>query len=117
MSKDRSWHADAECNNYPDPDLWHYQNSGWDDEQELQALRSVQAIEICSVCPVKAQCLAQGLEDENIYSATGGDGSIWGGLLTSERAIMAGFGNYHGSVRQEARHARRVKQLLGKIRR
>lgn len=115
MSKDRSWHEQASCNNYPDPDLWHYENTGWDDEQELQALRSVQAIEVCLDCPVKAQCLAQGMEEENIFSASGGSGSIWGGHLTSERAIKAGYGFGHNSVTQEKRHARRVRQLLGKL--
>lgn len=113
--KDRSWHEQGLCNDYPDPDLWHYENSGWDDEQELQALRSVQAIEVCAECPVKKQCLAQGMEAENILWSIGGSGSIWGGHLTSERAIKAGYGYGHNSVRHEARHARRVRQLLGKL--
>ena len=113
--RDISWHLEGHCSGHPDPDLWHYSNSGWDDEQELEALRSVQAIELCQGCPVKDRCLAQGMELENIYCGMGGDGSIWGGYMTSERARMAGLGLEHNSIRMEKRHARRVRQLLGKL--
>jgi hypothetical protein len=110
----RNWHQDAACNGHPDPDLWHYENSVYVDEQKLEALRSVQAIEICNVCPVKAECLKQGLEQQNILSI-GGSGSVWGGLLTGERALMAGLSYSHNSVRHERRHRATVRRLTGKI--
>ena len=110
----RSWHAEGLCNGHPDPDLWHYENSTLVDEQRLHVLRSVEAIEICHSCPVKAQCLAQGLEKENIMSV-GGVGSVWGGLLTGERALLAGLNHTHNSVRHEQRHRRDVRRIIGRI--
>ena len=110
----RSWHVEGLCNGHPDPDLWHYENSTLVDEQRLYVLRSVEAIEICHACPVKAQCLAQGLEKENIISV-GGVGSVWGGLLTGERALLAGLSHTHNSVRHEERHRRDVRRIIGRI--
>jgi hypothetical protein len=110
----RTWHAEGLCNGHPDPDLWHYENSTLVDEQRLYVLRSVEAIEICHDCPVKAQCLQQGLEQENIISV-GGVGSIWGGLLTGERALLAGLKHTHNSVRHEQRHRRDVRKIIARI--
>lgn len=110
----RDWHKEAACNGHPDPDLWHYDNSVYVDEQQLHVLRSVEAIEVCNGCPVKAQCLKQGLEQENIISV-GGVGSIWGGLLTGERALLAGLTHKHNSVRHEQRHRRDVRRKIAKI--
>jgi hypothetical protein len=77
-------------------------------------LRTVQAIEVCHTCPVKAECLAQGLESENILSV-GGVGSVWGGLLTGERALLAGLSYKHNSVRHEQRHRRDVRRKIGRL--
>lgn len=115
MNNERDWHTEALCSGHPDPDLWHYDNSVLQDEQQLQVLRSVEAIEICNDCPVKFDCLQQGLEPENLLWSIGGNGSIWGGRLTSERALMAGYKPTHNAVRHEARHARNVTQKLGRI--
>jgi hypothetical protein len=109
-----NWHQDGACNGHPDPDLWHYENSVYVDEQQLTVLRTVEAIEICHQCPVRAQCLQQGLESENIISV-GGVGSVWGGLLTGERALLAGLSTNHNSVRHEVRHRRDVRRKIGKI--
>ena len=110
----RGWHTEAACNGHPDPDLWHYENSVYVDEQQLTVLRTVQAIEICHRCPVKAQCLQQGLEKENVVSV-GGVGSVWGGLLTGERALLTGLSTSHNSVRHEARHRRDVRAKIGRL--
>ena len=110
----RTWHQEAACNGHPDPDLWHYENSIYADEQQLTVLRTVEAIEVCHRCPVKAECLKQGLESENVISV-GGVGSVWGGLLTGERALLAGLSNSHNSVRHEARHRRDVRRKIGRI--
>jgi len=115
MNNDRDWHNQGLCVGHPDPDLWHYDNSVLADEQQLQVLRSVEAIEICHTCPVKFDCLQQGLEDENILWSIGGNGSIWGGRLTSERALMKGYKYTHNAVRHEQRHARDVKAKLGRL--
>ena len=113
--KDRSWHEEASCSGNPDPDLWHYNNSIYDDERQLQVLRSVEAIDICNSCPVKAQCLAQGMEEENLIWSVGGNGTIWGGLMTSERARKAGYKGNHNAIFGERRHARQVREKLGKL--
>jgi hypothetical protein len=115
MSKNKEWQHQGLCVGHPDPDLWHYDNSVLQDEQQLQVLRSVEAIEICSTCPVKWDCLQQGMEPENLLWSIGGNGSIWGGRLTSERALMKGYKESHNMVRHEQRHARNVKRKLGRI--
>jgi hypothetical protein len=115
MNNDRDWHAEGACVGHPDPDLWHYENSIRHDEQKLEVLRSVEAIEVCDTCSVKWNCLQQGLEPENLLWSIGGMGSIWGGRLTSERGLMAGYQPSHNMIRHEERHARNVKAKLGRI--
>lgn len=112
--KDRTWHADGNCNRHPDPDLWHYNNSNDSDVQKLEVLRSVEAIELCNNCPVRMQCLEQGLDKENL-EFTGGHGSIWGGLLTVERYLLTTKKPQTMMVRAEQRHRRNVRQLIGRI--
>lgn len=115
MNINRGWHKEGLCSGHPDPDLWHYENTRLPDEQQLEVLRSVQAIELCNDCPVKAQCLAQGMEKENLISI-GGCGSIWGGFLTSERALMVnGNPNAH-TIRDERRHRVHVRAKIATIR-
>lgn len=114
--RNRSWHDKALCNGHPDPDLWHYENSPHRDVQQLQVLRSVEAIEICMECPVQKQCLDQGLENENVLTI-GGVGTIWGGMMTGERAQLAGLKETHNSIRHEGRHRRDVRARLARIRR
>lgn len=77
------WHSQARCSGHPDPDLWWYDWKQFKDEVELQVLRIIDALTLCDECPVKAQCLAQGLEDENIKHK-----GIWGGLMMSERVRL-----------------------------
>jgi hypothetical protein len=109
------WHKDALCAGHPDPDLWHYENTRYPDEQKLQVLRSVEAIAICNQCPVKAQCLQQGLEDENLSFAAG-CGSIFGGLMMAERyALKHGARSNIRRISPEDRHIRAVKRKQGMI--
>ena len=115
MLKDRSWHAEGLCNGHPEPDLWHYDNSPKPEIKDEQVERSVKAIRICSDCPVKWDCLQQGIEPENLLWSIDGHGSIWGGRLTSERALMAGYAPSHNMILKEQRHAGNVKRSLGRI--
>lgn len=112
--KDRSWHEQGLCVGHPDPDLWHYENSVFEDEQKLQALRSAEAIRICGECPVRAQCLEQGREAENMQY-TGGSGTVWGGLLMSERRLANNKMLSNRKLISEVRHRRDTRRLLGKI--
>jgi hypothetical protein len=111
---DRTWHAQGRCNQHPDPDLWHYENPRLADEQQLEVLRSVQAIELCNVCPVRVQCLEQGLERENL-EYTGGHGTIWGGLLTVERYLLTTKNPKAVRVKAEQRHRRNVRLKIARI--
>lgn len=114
MNNKNDWHAEGNCVAHPDPDLWHYENSMFADEKELQALRSVEAISLCRTCPVKNQCLTQGLEDENLQD-WGGWGTIWGGELLSDRYMMANKTTNGAIIRSEDRHRRTVKKKLAKL--
>lgn len=105
---DKSWHVEGLCSGHPDPDLWHYSSSDYKDEQMLEALRSIEAIEICNECPVKALCLKEGMLEENLGQKEG-NGAIWGGLLQSERL---GIVKRSGDIRRisyEERHRRLVR--------
>lgn len=77
------WHEQARCDGHPDPELWWYDFKQWKDEIELQVLRLKEAMELCDECPVKAQCLAQGLEEENLFHK-----GVWGGMMMSERVRL-----------------------------
>jgi hypothetical protein len=35
----RDWHNEALCQRHPDPDIWHYENSMFQDEQQLEVQR------------------------------------------------------------------------------
>lgn len=84
--KATEWMKQAYCAAYPDPDLWHYETSMIKDEAELNAWRMAEAIRICDLCPVKAECLAEGMKDENMLIFNGTEGTIWGGKTLGERA-------------------------------
>jgi hypothetical protein len=79
-----SWYKNAGCLNY-DPDWWFYGEfrSKQDFEYDVDKVRV--ALSICDSCPVKNECLKTGMEKKNMIT-----GSIWGGLLYSERLFLKG---------------------------
>lgn len=79
------WSDKARCAGHPDPDLWHYESSTKHDERELTTWRIAEAKLICEECPVKAQCLEEGLKPENLEAYGIIQGSIWGGRMLGER--------------------------------
>lgn len=110
-----SWHDQARCKNHPDPDLWFYNNSRFVDEQMLASLRIVEAMQLCGECPVQKLCLKQGMEKDNIEAGSIG-GSVWGGLMTSERLLLARKATPMSRyVRLEERARRQVRSLLSRI--
>jgi hypothetical protein len=112
--KDRSWHADGLCSGHPDPDLWHYSSSKVVDERELMEYQTAEAISICNQCPVKAQCLEQGLERENVIVPHYIDGSVWGGKMLGERLNIRD-GRITHKYQQEMAYLRAVRKKLAKI--
>lgn len=112
--RDTGWHERALCNGHPDPDLWHYENSVFEDEQKLQVLRSVEAIQICRKCPVIEECFKQGIESDNMQY-TGGASSIWGGMLMTQRYLLSVKNPSNRKLISESRHLRDVRRLLAII--
>lgn len=108
VKKVPDWHEQALCQAHPDPDLWSYKGFHDPDERRLQVLRLVEALEYCNDCPVKAQCLEQGMERENLVP-----GIIWGGLFTLERIKLTGVKKLH-SYRNEWILIRSVRKILNK---
>jgi hypothetical protein len=82
--------TNGSCATYPDPDIWFAQESEELDgvrpteyDKEVLVAKSTLALKICSTCPVKASCLAEGMKDDNL------DWGIWGGTLPAERLKLA----------------------------
>lgn len=79
----REWHKQGLCANEAS-DWWFYDMpTGGNLPPEVRNQIQV-AVNICQDCPVKLQCLEQGLEDENLIN-----GSIWGGMLYHQRRGIA----------------------------
>jgi len=65
---------------FPEPDRY---SKG--DEDKLQKLNAVEALEICSECPIRQACLDKSFTSiETVYYG------IWGGLLPFERLKAIG---------------------------
>jgi len=76
------------CSTHPTPDLWFpTQPKGRPTraKRKIVADNAMLAISICQGCPVKAECLAEGMKPDNI------EHGIWGGMLAGERILMAGI--------------------------
>jgi hypothetical protein len=59
---------------------------GFATRTKMQALsnNTKQAIQICDTCPIKTQCLEEGMKEENISYG------VWGGLMAGERLMSTG---------------------------
>ena len=79
----REWHKDALCANEAS-DFWFYEMPVGGQLTPDIKNQIIIAVKLCGVCPVKSQCLDQGLERENLII-----GSIWGGLVFRERQYLA----------------------------
>ena len=86
------------CSTHPNPDLWFpEQPQGRPSERKRKILANkvMLATAICAGCPVKAECLAEGMKPENI------EHGIWGGLLAGER-IRLSRTRRSGTIREQA---------------
>lgn len=79
------------CYGSENPDLWYSEavekdtRGGPTRAQLDEAMNnSLQALEICSRCPIRKQCADEGMRPENL------DMGIWGGMMSGERMILAG---------------------------
>jgi hypothetical protein len=86
------------CSNHPNPDLWfpeQPQGRPSDSKRKLLASKVMLALSICDDCPVKAECLVEGMKPENI------EHGIWGGMLAGERILAAGI-DTNRTIRSDA---------------
>ena len=81
------------CTTHENPDLW-FEDSGDLFEKRLgstnpnikfeqRRANMLIAMEICTKCPIRTNCLSEGMKEENL------DYGIWGGLLPGERIALA----------------------------
>jgi hypothetical protein len=109
--KATEWMKQAYCAAYPDPDLWHYESSLIHDEKELAEWRTAEAIIMCRLCPVQAECLAEGMKQENMLIFDATEGTVWGGKLQGERLnLRAGKISY--KYKKELSFLRNVRKKI-----
>jgi hypothetical protein len=76
------------CRDHDNPDLWFPEigrgSFGMKEKLQKLAIECNAAMAICKSCPVKAECLEEGMKFENRSYG------IWGGLMAGERLIEAG---------------------------
>lgn len=70
------WMEKALCADYHDPDLWFPSESGTRAQLQVRAAK-----DICTACPVQAECLAVAQADPLLEG-------IWGGLTKPERSRL-----------------------------
>lgn len=77
------------CATSANPDMWfpEFPPRGGKSATIKRALAVsiVDAVESCSMCPIKSTCLEYGMEEENLPYG------IWGGKLAGERLRNAGY--------------------------
>lgn len=86
------------CSTYPNPDLWFPEMPAGKPSvaaRKRLARETMLALSICSNCPVKDDCLEEGMKIENI------EHGIWGGTLAGDRILMSGI-DTNRTIRQDA---------------
>jgi len=82
-----------------DPDLWFQEMPiGVASRTKMRELsnNTKMAIQICETCPIKAQCLEEGMKEENLPYG------VWGGLMAGERLMSTGKvkDDYHKTMEE-----------------
>ena len=88
------------CSSHPNPDLWFPEEQGVQGKPSNAARKrsienALEAIAICRKCPIRARCLEEGMNEENI------EHGIWGGYLAGERITLA-RSRRSGTIREQA---------------
>lgn len=101
------------CTGSSDPDLWFsdtVDNGGkkgrpiGNEVKARMIARTVAALSICSICPAKQACLAEGMKQQNI------DYGVWGGTLSGERLLMSGRSARSTDTINRVNFARQVRE-------
>jgi hypothetical protein len=108
------------CTGSSDPELWFSDTSDQlngkgkvlkPEVKERMIARTLAAISICSICPIKEACLAEGMKPQNI------DFGVWGGTLPGERLVMSTRSRTSRDVINKIKFANQVREaerlLLG----
>jgi hypothetical protein len=103
------------CTGDANPDWWFPEMPSGIGRPTPDALKAVAeqtnyALKLCASCPVKAECLAEGMKTEQMRKGIEGWGNlpfgIWGGLMAAERLEIAGVKREHYPPRSRAVPAR-----------
>lgn len=91
----------GDCKDHENPDLWFFEigrGQATENRMKKLAIEVNTALAICNSCPVKSECLTEGMKPDNINYG------IWGGLLAGERLHIAGEreGDHHRFTPQGA---------------
>ena len=100
------------CAGHEEPDLWFSDSSEQEGSGRIPRATSERliknallALSICNRCPITKECLALGMEDENI------DNGIWGGTMSGER-LMLSLNNIRSMERiKKVEFAKRVRSV------
>lgn len=88
----------GKCATHPNPDLWfpeQPQGRPTNAKRKLLADKVMLAISICNRCPIKNECLAEGMKPENL------EHGIWGGVMAGDRILLSGI-DTNRTVRSDA---------------
>ena len=98
------------CTGDANPDWWFPElPTGAPSDETIKAIaeQTNYALKLCSSCPVKEECLAEGMKTETFRNGSiAGWGNlpygIWGGLMAAERLEIAGVKREHYPPRSRA---------------
>lgn len=104
------------CTTHENPDLW-FEDSGDLFEKRLgstnpnikfeqRRANMLIAMEICTKCPIRTNCLTEGLKEENL------DFGIWGGMLPGERILLANSHQASSFRKYRIRTAKSIRSLV-----
>ena len=104
------------CTTHPNPDLWFEDTGDLFEKRsgstnpnkkfEERRANMLTAMEICTKCPIRTNCLTEGLKEENL------DFGIWGGVLPGERILMAGAHKGSNFRKYKIRTALNIRSLV-----
>ena len=102
------------CHGSDNPDLWFSEavekdtRGGPTRAQMDEAMsNSLQALEICSRCPIRKECADEGMRPENL------DMGIWGGMMSGERMTLAGKKITKSDDKNAVAFARKMRARYG----
>lgn len=109
------------CTGDSNPDYWYPEIPiGRPSAQFVERLtrETEYALKLCSACPVKDTCLAEGMKTETVRGTIEAWGNlpfgIWGGTLPHERLQMVGI-TRQSSSGWAVRQAYRLSDILGTL--